>query len=84
MVKKVITAILLVVGVLAGLYLTGLGIMLQYLTRFSYEFDQQSGAWSYLWWGVSALGVVLIAVSLWGGMRYLRRSRQPSTTLPRC
>lgn len=81
MIKKAIAATLLVVGVLAGLYLTSVGIVLQHVTRSSYEFDQQSGAWSYLWWGVSAVGLALIAVSTWGGIRYLRRSRQnPDTT----
>ncbi|WP_078307328.1 hypothetical protein [Mycobacterium sp. 96-892] len=73
MVKKIITAMLLVAGVLAGLYLASVGIVLQRVTQFSYVFDQQSGAWSYLWWLVSALGIALIVACIWGGIRFFRR-----------
>ncbi|MEN4420655.1 hypothetical protein [Mycobacteroides chelonae] len=72
MIKKAIAAILMVIGVLAGIYLASVGIVLQHVTQSSYEFDQQSGAWSYLWWGVSALGLALIVVCIWGGIRFLR------------
>ncbi|SKP57862.1 Uncharacterised protein [Mycobacteroides abscessus subsp. abscessus] len=72
-VKKVITATLLLVGVLFGLYLTGMGIVLQRYGQSLLKFAHHPTTSSYLWWGVSALGIALIVACVWGGIRFFRR-----------
>jgi hypothetical protein len=74
-IRKILTAIVLLVGALAGIYLTGLGIMLQAWDEAMLRFDQRSTASSYLWWGVSAFGLALIAACVWGGIRPQHRRR---------
>lgn len=73
MVKKVITATLLLIGVVFGLYLTALGIVLQSYGESMLRFDHHPTTSSYLWWGVSAVGIALIAGCIWGGIRLFRR-----------
>lgn len=60
-------------GVTAGIYLTGIGIVLQGWDEAMRRFEQQPTAPSYLWWGLSAVGLALIAACVWGGIRTLRR-----------
>ncbi|MBA0046295.1 hypothetical protein [Mycobacteroides sp. LB1] len=73
MVKKIITATLLLIGLLVGVYLTGLGIVLQGYGESMLRFDHHPTTSSYLWWGVSALGIALVAGCVWGAIRFFRR-----------
>lgn len=73
MIKKVLRAVLLLVGVTAGIYLTGVGIVLRGWGEAMHRFEQQPTTSSYLWWGVSAVGLALIAACVWGGFRSFRR-----------
>ncbi|CPR72559.1 Uncharacterised protein [Mycobacteroides abscessus] len=82
MIRKAITTVLLLVGVLAGIYLTGIGILLQAWDESMSRFDQQPTTSSYLWWGVSALGLALITVCIRVGIRSLRK--RPTGADARC
>ena len=73
MIKKVITAALLLIGLVVGIYLTGIGILLQGYGEAMLRFDHHPTTSSYLWWLVSALGIALIVACIWGGIRFFRR-----------
>lgn len=73
MVKKIGVATLLLIGVLAGAYLTAIGILVQRWDAAMLRFGQYPTASSYLWWLVSALGIALIVVCIRGGIRFFRR-----------
>lgn len=72
MIKKILTTTMLLVGVAAGIYLTGIGILLQAWDESMLRFDQQPTTSSYLWWGVSAFGLALIVACARVGIRSLR------------
>lgn len=76
--------VLLFLGVAAGVYLTGIGILLQAWDESMSRFDQQPTASSYLWWAVSAFGLALITVCVWGGIRSLRRRRTNDLDIRPC
>lgn len=71
--RSILTAVLLLAGIAAGIYLTCLGIVLQRLDESMSRFDDLPTASSYLWWVVSALGLPLIAACIRGAIRTLRR-----------
>lgn len=80
--RSILTAVLLLAGIVAGIYLTCLGIVLQHLDESMSRFDDLPTTSSYLWWVVSALGLALIASCIRGTMRTLRRRR--SAAKDRC
>lgn len=73
MIRKILTAVMLFIGVAAGMYLTCFGIPLQHWDESMLRFDQQPTTSSYLWWGVSAFGLVLVAVRVRVGIRSFRQ-----------
>lgn len=75
LIKKVLRGVVLLAGIAAGIYLTGLGIVLQHLDEAMSRFDHQPTALSYLWWVVSAFGLAAIVACVWGGIRPPRRRR---------
>lgn len=80
--RSILTAVLLLAGITAGIYLTCLGIVLQHLDESMLRFDDLPTTSSYLWWVVSALGLALIAASIRGTIRTLRGRR--SAAKDRC
>lgn len=74
--RSILTTALPLAGLAAGVYLTGIGIMLQHLDESMSRFDDLPTTSSYLWWVVSALGLALIAACIRGTVRALRRRRR--------
>ncbi len=74
--RSILTAVLLLAAIAAGIYLTCLGIVLQHLDESMSRFDNLPTTSSYLWGVVSALGLTLIAACIRGTIRTLRRRRR--------
>lgn len=82
--RNAITVVLLFLGVVAGVYLTGAGILLQAWEQSMSRSDQQPTTSSYLRWAGGAFGPALIAVCIWVGIRSLRRRRTNDLDIRPC